>query len=89
MLANRRYFISELDNAIKEALEKNKEVALLFIDLDYFKDINDSLGHNVGDKLLQAVSNKLLKIVEELGLVGRFGGDEFVVLINKFDSDKK
>ena len=89
MLANRRYFISELDNAIKEALEKNKKVALLFIDLDYFKDINDSLGHNVGDKLLQAVSNKLVEIVEELGLVGRFGGDEFVVLINKFDSDKK
>lgn len=88
MLANRRYFISELELAIKTAQKNNQKIALLFIDLDYFKDINDTLGHNVGDKLLQAVSNKLLEIVGDSGLVGRFGGDEFVVLINNIESEK-
>lgn len=88
MLANRRYFISELELAIKTAQKNNQKIALLFIDLDYFKDINDTLGHNIGDKLLQAVSNKLLEIVGDSGLVGRFGGDEFVVLINNIESEK-
>ena len=87
-LPNRRYFINELDLSIKKANENNKKIALLFIDLDYFKDINDTLGHNIGDTLLQAVSNRLAKIIGDLGMVGRFGGDEFVVLIDKFDSEK-
>lgn len=88
MLANRRYFISELELAIKMAEKNSQKIALLFIDLDYFKDINDTLGHIIGDKLLQAVSNKLLEKIDEDGLVGRFGGDEFVVLIKKVDSEK-
>jgi diguanylate cyclase (GGDEF)-like protein len=88
MLANRRYFISELELAIKMAEKNNQKIALLFIDLDYFKDINDTLGHNIGDKLLQTVSNKLLKIIDENGLVGRFGGDEFVVLLKKVENEK-
>lgn len=87
-LTNRRYFLNELDLAIKKAKKDNKKVALMFIDLDYFKDINDTLGHDIGDILLQCVSSRLKKVVNNLQIISRLGGDEFVILIDKFTSEK-
>lgn len=87
-LSNRRHFINELDLSINKAKQNKKKLALLFIDLDYFKDVNDTLGHEIGDKLLQAVALRLNELVNDLGIIGRFGGDEFIILINNFDSDK-
>lgn len=80
-LPNRRMLMSVLTQDIERAKEKYKLGALLFIDLDRFKAINDTLGHDVGDQLLQAVARILLNAVRENDLVARLSGDEFVLLI--------
>ena len=85
-LSNRRYFLSELEISIKDANKNHTKLALLFIDLDQFKDINDTLGHNIGDKLLQSVALRLKKLTDNLGLIARLGGDEFVILIKDFEN---
>jgi diguanylate cyclase (GGDEF)-like protein len=80
-LGNRRYFIEVLENAIKLQKNDHKYVYLLLIDLDHFKTINDTLGHDVGDLLLCEVANRMTKISKEHGAhVSRLGGDEFCIL---------
>ena len=73
----------QIEQLLKQSLEKyvplGRNVALLFIDLDHFKNINDGLGHIVGDKLLAIVARRLEALVGDQGLVGRFGGDEFLL----------
>ena len=71
-----------LENHLNAHLEKKSAFALLFLDLDYFKLVNDSLGHEVGDRLLQAVADRLINNLPVPGLVARFGGDEFVILLS-------
>lgn len=61
--------------------DKKQQLAVLFLDLDKFKPINDALGHDVGDLLLQQVSERLLSIIKEEGFVARHGGDEFIVIL--------
>ncbi len=79
-LYNRRYFLTFLENLMKR-LGKSKKVAyLLLIDLDYFKTINDSLGHDVGDKVLEAVARRIKNYAKKRYIIARFGGDEFVLL---------
>jgi diguanylate cyclase (GGDEF)-like protein/PAS domain S-box-containing protein len=80
-LPNRGMFIESLDRALKKARRRKNRISVLFIDLDRFKVINDTLGHQAGDKLLLAVSERLRASVREADLVARLGGDEFVVLI--------
>jgi diguanylate cyclase (GGDEF)-like protein/PAS domain S-box-containing protein len=80
-LPNRRRFFEELEAAIIEADQSGGKLAVLFLDLDRFKRINDSLGHNVGDQLLRHISHRLQNALKGLGIAGRFGGDEFVVLL--------
>ncbi|PWK10345.1 EAL domain-containing protein [Tumebacillus permanentifrigoris] len=80
-LPNRRLFIEELETSMATAAEKGEQIAILFLDLDRFKRINDSLGHNVGDLLLQHISTRLQEALAGIGLAGRFGGDEFIVLL--------
>jgi len=73
---------------IKQELDKNsKKSALLFVDLDYFKEINDSLGHEVGDEILKSVANRLRKSVRVQDKIIRFGGDEFVVILKEIDNE--
>ncbi|MFG1357752.1 putative bifunctional diguanylate cyclase/phosphodiesterase [Xanthobacter pseudotagetidis] len=84
-LANRGYFIAELKDALARR-EDGTSIALLFIDLDGFKEINDSVGHAGGDELLAVVARRLRGCVGERGLVARFGGDEFV-LFTRFRED--
>lgn len=79
-LLNRYAFEEELDRAIREAQATEAEVALLFIDLDRFKQVNDTLGHAIGDRLLVEVADRLRRTVRESDVLARTGGDEFVVV---------
>jgi diguanylate cyclase (GGDEF)-like protein len=78
-LPNRNYFMNQLKDALLRAQERDYKVAILFIDLDRFKEINDTRGHAVGDKLLQKVAMRLSDSVREKDCVARIGGDEFVI----------
>ncbi len=79
-LPNRALILDRIDQMIARARRDHTEVALLFLDLDNFKDINDTLGHPAGDQLLVEVGARLLKTLREGDTVGRLGGDEFVIL---------
>ncbi len=85
-LPNRLMFRTKLEEAIKSAVANKSRVAVLFVDLDYFKTFNDSLGHDAGDTVLRAAAQRLRGAVRQDDLVARFGGDEFVVLISRLDA---
>lgn len=85
-LANRVLFQRTSDAAISRAATMKQRVALLFIDLDRFKLVNDTLGHHIGDLLLKEVAIRLSRIVGESGMVCRQGGDEFLILLNAVNS---
>lgn len=77
-----RYLVNDrLEHAIQQAGRSNSNIAVIFIDLDRFKQVNDSLGHAAGDSLLKVISTKLKLHLREGDTLGRFGGDEFVILI--------
>ncbi len=80
-LPNRILFQERLRQALAQGKRAPHRVALLFLDLDKFKDINDTLGHHVGDLLLKAVAKRLLRCVRETDTVARLGGDEFAVVL--------
>ena len=80
-LPNRRLLLDRLKQALAASYRSKKVGALLFIDLDNFKTLNDTLGHDVGDLLLQQVAQRLISSVREIDTVARFGGDEFVVML--------
>ena len=80
-LPNRLLFKDRLTVAISHAQRERSRLAVLFLDLDRFKVINDSLGHNIGDQLLQAVAGRVQSCVRESDTVARLGGDEFTVLV--------
>ncbi len=80
-LPNRRLLIDRLQQSLSSSARSSREGALLFIDLDDFKSLNDTFGHDVGDMLLQQVAQRLKSCVREGDTVARFGGDEFVVML--------
>jgi diguanylate cyclase (GGDEF)-like protein len=80
-LANRVLFSERLEHAIKKSKERHSQMALLFIDLDHFKEINDSLGHEAGDEVLTGVTKRLHETIQNEEVLARFGGDEFTVII--------
>ncbi len=80
-LANRELFLDQLDRALAFGSRYNRKTGLLFVDLDGFKAINDTMGHAKGDALLKAVSARLLACVRRSDAVARLGGDEFVILL--------
>ncbi len=79
-LANRAYFYKHLEDVIKASHRRNERFAILFLDLDEFKEINDSLGHDAGDILLKQIAQHLKKAVREVDFVARLGGDEFCIV---------
>ena len=86
-LPNRRMLLDRLQRAVAASARSLQLGALLFIDLDNFKDLNDTLGHDMGDHLLSQVAARLLSCVREVDTVARFGGDEFVVMLETLHTD--
>ncbi len=80
-LPSRALLLDRLEQGIASALRNGSQLAVLFLDLDRFKNVNDSLGHNVGDRLLQEVAQRLQKCVRSVDTISRQGGDEFVVIL--------
>lgn len=80
-LPNRKKLLEEIQRVLEESSEKSEKFALLFIDLDNFKGINDSLGHEVGDFVLEKTALRLKQLVDDSIIVGRLGGDEFIIIL--------
>ncbi|MDY0122601.1 EAL domain-containing protein [Sulfurimonas sp.] len=85
-LPNRSYFKKQLKSILEEASQKGSKVALFFIDIDKFKEVNDTYGHDIGDKMLVTVAKRLLNSVREDDVVARIGGDEFVLIAKDIKS---
>lgn len=86
-LPNRRLLLDRLSQALETIRRKGQIGALLFIDLDHFKDLNDSLGHDMGDQLLQQVAERLVAGMRACDTVARLGGDEFVIVLEGLSDD--
>ncbi len=85
-LPNRRLFYDRLETALSEARRYQIKVAVAFIDLDFFKEINDKFGHDVGDKFLVAIAEKIKGVSREMDTCARLGGDEFALLLSNVES---
>ncbi len=88
-LPNRVLFIDRLKHSMEIAKRDNDQVALIFIDLDHFKEINDSIGHHAGDYILKECATRLQSILRKIDTVSRFGGDEFTVILEKISNENE
>ncbi|MCB1856815.1 MAG: EAL domain-containing protein [Gammaproteobacteria bacterium] len=86
-LPNRQLFSDRLNQALKYARRNSSRLALFFIDLDRFKNINDTLGHSVGDKVLQLTAERLSRCIRQTDTLARLGGDEFTIIIQDLNED--
>ncbi|MDX1294735.1 MAG: EAL domain-containing protein [Sulfurimonadaceae bacterium] len=86
-LPNRDYFNQQLQHAIYLAKRSSTKLSILFIDLDRFKIINDTLGHHVGDEMLKAVAHRIENVTRDSDTLARIGGDEFLLLMENIDSE--
>ncbi len=88
-LFNRRYFSSYLEQMLNSIASSRKFAYILLIDLDYFKTINDSLGHEIGDNLLVEIAKRIELFCEDTHLIARIGGDEFMIASHEFDTSRE
>ena len=86
-LYNRRYFVNYMDHVIKRIQFSKKFAYILLIDLDHFKTINDTLGHEIGDKVLKEVAKRIEEYCKDTHMVARLGGDEFTIVSDEFDEN--
>ncbi|MGR9087898.1 MAG: EAL domain-containing protein [Gammaproteobacteria bacterium] len=84
-LPNRRLFLNRLQREIKKSRREKRKLALMFLDLDHFKDVNDTLGHDMGDRLLKEASQRLSVCIRETDTLARLGGDEFTIILGELD----
>lgn len=87
-LPNRHLLMSRVQQALERARRNNSYIAVLYVDLDYFKTINDTLGHDIGDKLLVQAANRMHRILRETDLIARLGGDEFCIVLDNIQDIK-
>jgi diguanylate cyclase (GGDEF)-like protein len=80
-ISNRRHFLHQAEQTLRQAGERGEPVSLLMLDLDFFKDINDTYGHQAGDAVLRAVSRRLGEVLRPIDVIGRLGGEEFGVIL--------
>jgi diguanylate cyclase (GGDEF)-like protein len=85
LLANRRKFEEEVEKAMRKTWETGEHFAILYFDLNRFKAVNDTMGHDVGDDLLKYVSSRVTSVLRKPDLLARMGGDEFAVLLHETD----
>ena len=85
-LPNRRNFKKKLEELLLESKETQKKLAVLYLDLDRFKNINDRLGHNIGDELVKSVAERLKSCIPDNGFISRMGGDEFSVILQPINN---
>jgi len=88
-LPNKNLLVDRIKQSIKTSSRDNQQMAILFLDLDRFKNINDSLGHIIGDKLLQEVSSRLFNTLRSQDTISRNGGDEFVVVLERLKNSNE
>ncbi|MFK5882627.1 MAG: GGDEF domain-containing protein [Sulfurospirillum sp.] len=86
-ILNKFAFQEELNRIISNSKRTNTKFALLFLDLDHFKEVNDTYGHDIGDKLLQEVTNRVLPNIRTEDVLARIGGDEFVLIFTNIKND--
>lgn len=87
-LPNRRFLIERLKNVIASSSANDKNYAVMFLDLDHFKTLNDSFGHNIGDLLLKGVASNIKKILHDTDTFARIGGDEFIIILESLSGNK-
>lgn len=87
-LPNRRLLLERLQHAVAHSARTGKRGAIIYIDLDHFKTLNDTLGHDMGDQLLKHVAERLTQSVRQVDTVARIGGDEYVILLENLSEDK-
>ena len=85
-LSNRHMFDTRLEQILSDQKRSRERVALILLDLDHFKDVNDNYGHDVGDELLQRVVNRIKGCLRGTELFARLGGDEFAIVLHRLDS---
>lgn len=86
-LPNRHFFKNKILDSVDQSLNYKKRLALIFIDLDNFKVINDTLGHHIGDELLKVIGNRIQSVLREGDFVSRLGGDEFAVILENIKTE--
>jgi diguanylate cyclase (GGDEF)-like protein len=87
-LASRSYYQERIEDMIKTASRRNEQFAFLFLDLDGFKDINDSFGHNIGDQFLKSIAQRIKLVIRDVDFASRMGGDEFCIILTNTTDDE-
>ena len=88
-LPNRRMFKERLKQSIKEAEKYNRNMAVMYMDMDKFKNINDTFGHDVGDELLKQFAQRVKECIRESDIFARQGGDEFTILLSEIQNEQE
>lgn len=86
---NRNFAMSYLEDMLEKARANNSELAVIFLDFDNFKDVNDTYGHDVGDALIKQVSDRLSECIYDTGMLARIGGDEFLIIIESLRQSRE